>query len=571
MFAEFLDQNVSPKDLSDYALSMRGEWFNKEQVLASDNKAYGVKRLLNCNNREVVMVNDEIKNIKWCVYSHCWDEEANKSLKIANVNWTISLSDDKLDAFCSNALQLGYQMCWVDNLCIDQSNYDEKTVAIPAMSSIYGNNDCLVLIRDIDQNHCKKIYELWNESDKYKFLLSDELLIRNLDSNGIKYLNELASMLEFIFSNRWFKRVWTMQEFILPKKLIFVTYDKYIFDKEMLIQLSYFRIVLNMAYKLGKISTPINHLEQQAMSIFQSSVTWSGSLSDIFTLMRGRVASVPEDHIYGLLGLCNKKIVDNITIKYSIGFEAAFNNLIAASISMGDMTLFGAKKNRKHNGVPDIDINIFNNYNPGMMTAPNSANIFENNQLKINGTIGIIKMELVSIIIKPNNMRNLADILGELISSNKVSSQMVVSAALNIPISNMTYEMSLGFDYHASMWKNNHPESKRKFIHSDDAMSYVLRVLLQQITGWKNDTIWIAEMNISNIGKVYALVSAHGMPGAVVYGIDVGVKYKSINASTGLILNNIENDIRCIGSFCSIRRECFNQVCRSITIGTPEK
>lgn len=186
-----------------------------------EDRTYGVFRLLDCKHKKIISIDGSnrqyFENASWCVISHCWDEQQiNRSFDIPGITWDVHMSCNKIDTICNIVLQTGYDYCWIDNLCIDQSNDKEKSVAIPAMSSIYGNNNCIAMLRSSD---------VWGQIDKLRYLTAHDDRIHTLDTAGKNNLSHCASILERVFTDRWFTRVWTTQECVLPKTMFFSTYD----------------------------------------------------------------------------------------------------------------------------------------------------------------------------------------------------------------------------------------------------------------------------------------------------------------------------------------------------------
>lgn len=83
-----------------------------------------------------------------------------------------------MNSMCNIALQLDYIYCWIDNLCINQSDNDEKAIVIPA-----SNNDCIAILKSIKAQDVVKFYDVYGEFKKYRYLLGDEVSVRELDND----------------------------------------------------------------------------------------------------------------------------------------------------------------------------------------------------------------------------------------------------------------------------------------------------------------------------------------------------------------------------------------------------
>ncbi|KAJ8502969.1 hypothetical protein ONZ45_g11268 [Pleurotus djamor] len=205
-------------------------------------------------------------------------------------------SKRKLDGFLSAVRAAGYRLVWFDTGCIDQRNGPEVDESIRSMFTWYRNADvCFVYLRDTSQ------------------------------------LNE-------IHKDGWFKRGWTLQELLAPRKIIF-------FNKD------WCRILPNVqvADIIHPAFTPTypRQTEWSDQALRKEVVDGAGidgndsfSLLDCFFLphpirapqifgcMSKRRTTRPEDMAYCLISLLNVQI----PIAYGEGGERAFYRLQLACI-----------------------------------------------------------------------------------------------------------------------------------------------------------------------------------------------------------------------------------------------
>lgn len=105
----------------------------------------------------------------------------------------------------------GVKAVWFDALCINQLKEDEKTREIAQMGIYYASNrGCYVLSHGVGMG-----FSLWSlEGDKVKL---------PPPAGPCSRFDHHCSFEEFRPAlPRWFHRVWTLQEFILPRKLTFI-------------------------------------------------------------------------------------------------------------------------------------------------------------------------------------------------------------------------------------------------------------------------------------------------------------------------------------------------------------
>ncbi|KAI5066162.1 hypothetical protein GOP47_0018786 [Adiantum capillus-veneris] len=130
----------------------------------------------------------------------------------------------------------GVKYVWFDALCINQRDDEEKSREISYMAAYYAKSEgCYVLTHGLGQG-----FELWkpaqiSQEDEDEEEGSGMVIIKTDEFKGV-FENEgrgatvvltpeviqRGNTVELIKLPRWFRRVWTFQEFMLPKKLIFL-------------------------------------------------------------------------------------------------------------------------------------------------------------------------------------------------------------------------------------------------------------------------------------------------------------------------------------------------------------
>lgn len=126
------------------------------------------------------------KCTNWDFYavSHCWGMKRKNWLERANLELAYPLKELK---------GMGIKSIWIDVLCINQEDSKEVQQEIMKMSSIYGNSLATLIF-----------------------------------TNGMFNMPRIVSdgVIE-----PWFDRVWTYQEFIIPKQVWFIV-DKNVYERE---------------------------------------------------------------------------------------------------------------------------------------------------------------------------------------------------------------------------------------------------------------------------------------------------------------------------------------------------
>ena len=131
---------------------------------------------------------------------------------------------------------------WIDNICIDQQNEDERGQQVALMNHIYDNANhvvaCLVGLENVSYGFPARVRRLFligltpdeqevYDVDKLLYRLRDTRILQDFSgeddpahllSIGERYLWDA---LYRFFSNEWFGRVWMLQEVTMAKRLRF--------------------------------------------------------------------------------------------------------------------------------------------------------------------------------------------------------------------------------------------------------------------------------------------------------------------------------------------------------------
>ena len=159
--------------------------------------------------------------------SYCWGEDVRSSSIICNghtLDITLCLSSALQEVL---KVGKGHRPLWVDAICLNQSDEDEKAVHVLQMYSIYANaSQVVVWLGDADaetpevisqmERILQKLKEL--EQQKVSKLSNDlELLDHGLPSSENRIWRSIGKLLH----RPWFQRLWPLQEIVFAKNIIF--------------------------------------------------------------------------------------------------------------------------------------------------------------------------------------------------------------------------------------------------------------------------------------------------------------------------------------------------------------
>jgi hypothetical protein len=274
-----------------------------------------------------------IKPEYYLAISYCWDQWPEAEPEVLEA---------KLDEL-SRRLKIRY--FWVDRLCVDQDDQDDKAREIPLMREYYmGASACVVLTGpDMQPFECIPQH--------HGALLSAYQQIQT-NSAGLKSL----------FSCKWASRVWTLQEALLSRQIIYAVADQLI-DGDYISELVAYIDTFSDEYddsnpegpewiggygcygwnaRNASVVTPrqfrVQHGDSQLtaiMTVFggeqqfkELNATGSGlrmPLEQALIMTADRHATKKEDHIYGILGISETE--GDIDIEYSIEWDAMLDKL----------------------------------------------------------------------------------------------------------------------------------------------------------------------------------------------------------------------------------------------------
>lgn len=269
---------------------------------------------------------------------------------------------------------------WVDALCIDQNNLQEKSHQVKDMGEIYKlARMTIIWLGDRDSNSqlgFKVLSRIWGKTQK----AFDEATRQHRDVtvDPIRLPPDELNAAIAILNRAWFSRLWVVQEVLLSKDLHVLlgttlsSFDIYQ-DSVLLNQLSSFTLPTVDQYPVPQ------HIRDQvyrniyflgATRDFKDQIK-EGRLPDfmdIVNLCNQQECSDPRDKIYGILGITsefNLDVRNRIEPSYDKPFEKVFTEATAFLVrSRNDLAVLnfawarGPCLNSLPSWVPDYRISV---------------------------------------------------------------------------------------------------------------------------------------------------------------------------------------------------------------------
>lgn len=294
------------------------------------------KRLFHVPSMSTVIYGDVVDDIKekgYAAVSHVWGNQkiyfATELGIIGGVDWEVPLSDpNKISKVVDAMNQFEMEYCWFDVLCMPQDKCRESEVnlEIPFMGDYYSGAGMTLVLSTIDYNissDLKTLYDLVDSCTEQK---------RSPTEDEHIWIRSHESMIDF-FRESWFRRVWTLQETVLSKNVVFICVDKS------------FLSLSNLFAKTTKLKAINETYDRNLFSGFWDRIA---SLSDVVSrdcaeldirsvmnLSMHRNYTKEHDKFYGVLGILGYK---DFVVDYGIDIEDVAKKMVQYAYSRGDVS-----------------------------------------------------------------------------------------------------------------------------------------------------------------------------------------------------------------------------------------
>ena len=248
----------------------------------------------------------------------------------------------------------GNHYVWVDVVCIDQDNIEEKNAQIPLMRTIYSKAAAVVIwlgVGDSPINEAiKEIPSILPRLDKFdgRLVMNDDKLL----SHGLPISSSSVWCgVHILLSQFWFTRVWVFQEAVLSKKA-YLMCGNHIIDADMLMSFvqglasgSMVGLTRGSQMELENTAVTRGVAMLQKITLYRRwrATNQRYSLLTLLEIGRDFSATNDVDKVYGFLGLAPEHLrlrvdVTRLTAKvfidvakYDVASEPILNILHLAS------------------------------------------------------------------------------------------------------------------------------------------------------------------------------------------------------------------------------------------------
>ncbi|KAK2596164.1 hypothetical protein QQS21_006441 [Conoideocrella luteorostrata] len=297
----------------------------------------------------------ELGSVTYAAISHVWGQTTSIDGSRYGVSWNIPVqSETKLLQILEAArVIVGERYVWMDVLCLDQRVRNEPEIA--QMKSYFANaTGCFVWLDNTfddpgwDQvlnaiEHINASY--WHDRHGAPFLgaLNEVIKGGSLFDPSFNEQDCIAWVrrMEALGNAPWFKRVWTLQEGVIPDNVYFCTPERYMFSGTFMWQIS--AVIETVACSLLRddgnlIGTAFAHDLQRSevhkmLKLRQAYRGGAISYWHLAQAVRTRHCKFEQDRILGVLGLVHGVLP---TVSYHRTVDELYQDLYRAYLADGD-------------------------------------------------------------------------------------------------------------------------------------------------------------------------------------------------------------------------------------------
>ncbi|TGO57211.1 hypothetical protein BCON_0068g00420 [Botryotinia convoluta] len=251
--------------------------------------------------------------------SYCWGK-SNETVDIEVAGIPRSITTNLQAAIHHPWLPDKKRSVWIDQLCVNQDDNEERLSQVHLMYDVYSQcSRCLAWLGEIDPEFSvadakaalNLILFISDEDEKTPIPTS----ILSADTSTFKaYLRALASVGHA--KNPWWKRIWTVQEAILPSEILFHWGPLQILWGSVVGALHppiYKWLLLRPLFDQHDIfkTWPLDdyrNIQYAIMIWIKNAHVWRESAFEVAIRWRGRQATVPHDKVFGLRGLWDPNV-----------------------------------------------------------------------------------------------------------------------------------------------------------------------------------------------------------------------------------------------------------------------
>lgn len=162
--------------------------------------------------------------VSFATVSYAWGEiTRNKTIDLDGEPFAVLDSTyPLLEAICDNANLNAYARFWIDSICINSDDEEERASQVQLMGQLYESSYITIVWLgpgDIESDQGMEFFHTLCQRRDELIKTWEKRQSREMPSD--LDIPEKWRVLRELLQRPWWRRVWTIQEFILPRRLVF--------------------------------------------------------------------------------------------------------------------------------------------------------------------------------------------------------------------------------------------------------------------------------------------------------------------------------------------------------------
>lgn len=222
---------------------------------------------------------------------------------------------------------------WIDAICIDQTNVEERGREVKRMSQIYPLSQKVIIwlgSESEDSKHALETLEYFSKQVEYiiSHRWGDSPDAQEpdwwRDNVALPYDKKTWQSILSLLRRPWFERVWVLQEALLCDRVVLQC------GRDTICWVDIRKALLVLRQKSGMLPDDIRgRLFEYARGLMAPPVA---SCEHLLLWTRNQQCSDPRDKLYGILGLLDPRIVAKIEVDYSTPVWKTYAQLVLAEM-----------------------------------------------------------------------------------------------------------------------------------------------------------------------------------------------------------------------------------------------
>lgn len=261
--------------------------------------------------KENIIIYNKNLNKYYITISHRWN------LNNQNMDMDIDKKINKIRTIYKKNNKLRYY--WIDILCINQKDENEKISEIKNMNYYYKNSLMTIILNDTE------ISEIQIKMLNYLTIICYEDIKKN-NPNNVMLIALNNIMNDIKFKDDWHERCWTFQETILNENTFIYVNNYNFLSLNLLSTFCFYYKTYRDKNTLFSLCSMISKLKGKT------------NIGKILNVIVDRSSFLKQDRIYSILGLIDSRISDNIVIDYTLKKKEIYINLFKEALNINDIS-----------------------------------------------------------------------------------------------------------------------------------------------------------------------------------------------------------------------------------------